>query len=392
MEHENHKELAVLVEACKVGLGLEKNTNFQKMLSLDELDWKKLYELSYFHVVYPLFYTAIKSVKPQPSPNGYFNQLKAKCQDLRFHNLHKTKVSLNILDVFREHGIDAIPYKGVQFAFKYFKDVGLRPTSDVDILIKAEDVLRANALLEEQLDCELEEGFESELSQVNQKNVTELNYKFYQNGKVLFYIDLHLNTAQSWFAASKNYEELSTYIEGSKLLGKDIQALNINGDLFTIIIHHGIKERWDILKYICDLTAMVYNGSDSLDWEQLRKDCLKNNFDEELYEGFTLVDQLFGLPNSVKEWLQAQKRSKKTKWYTEKIKSYGLMRKPNRTQKHLTWLMEKKDPILFLKSIGHSLKPTANETSLIKLPSYLYFIYYLIRPFNLVYRGITRKV
>ena len=46
-----------------------------------------------------------------------------------------------------------------------------------------------------------------------------------------------------------------------------------------------------------------------------------------------------------------------------------------------------KSKFLFLNSL---LKPTEKEFELFKLPSYLHFIYYLTRPFNILSRWIKK--
>jgi hypothetical protein len=53
----------------------------------------------------------------------------------------------DLLSAFGARGIEAIPLKGLSLAARYYQEVGLRPTSDLDLLVRRKDLQRVDQAL-----------------------------------------------------------------------------------------------------------------------------------------------------------------------------------------------------------------------------------------------------
>src|SRR5207249_1097507 len=62
-------------------------------------------------------------------------------------NLYMLRALLEILDLFEQHGIRAIPFKGPLLAAQAYGGVALRCFLDLDILIQPNELERARSLL-----------------------------------------------------------------------------------------------------------------------------------------------------------------------------------------------------------------------------------------------------
>lgn len=64
-------------------------------------------------------------------------------------NMLFSSATEDVLSVLRRRGVQAVPLKGVFFALRFYGDIALRPQSDVDVLVRREDLDRAHGVLEE---------------------------------------------------------------------------------------------------------------------------------------------------------------------------------------------------------------------------------------------------
>ena len=105
----------------------------------DVLDWNYIVECSVRQGISPLFYWNLnkisngKAVPPEVMKNlekMYYSNLARNM--LLYDELSK------ILTAFKKAGIDTIVLKGAFLAEEIYKNIGLRPMSDIDLLIKRE--------------------------------------------------------------------------------------------------------------------------------------------------------------------------------------------------------------------------------------------------------------
>jgi hypothetical protein len=104
-----------------------------------------------------------------------------------------------VLSAFRQSGIVAIPLKGAALVYPVYKDIGLRPMSDVDLLVRSNYFVQAVNTLRQL-------GFEIS-SKVSFKSIASLEKlpKVYWPNELSFYdpqgliIDLHQSLINPWY-------------------------------------------------------------------------------------------------------------------------------------------------------------------------------------------------
>lgn len=110
---------------------------------IDSSKWLEIFKLSQAHQVSPLIYNNYKSTIPSEIlPMFESSYLETLANNMRlWHEL------CNIRNLLKESNISIIPLKGIMFADLLYKDIGLRPMSDIDILLHKKDIEKASTII-----------------------------------------------------------------------------------------------------------------------------------------------------------------------------------------------------------------------------------------------------
>lgn len=113
----------------------------------EDLDWIYLIGTAFQHRVLPLLYSSLKNTSLKGVPQVILNQLHSHFHANTQNNLFLTKELLILLELFADHNISAIPFKGPVLAASAYGDLAWRQFSDLDILVHKQDFLKAKDLL-----------------------------------------------------------------------------------------------------------------------------------------------------------------------------------------------------------------------------------------------------
>jgi len=110
----------------------------------DKLDWNYILEFSRIQGVSPILYKTLKNL------NFRKNILKEFEKDYiqtKSNNIIKYRELEKILKIFKKEKIEVILLKGIYLAKYVYQDIGLRPMSDIDLLVKRKDLERCEKVL-----------------------------------------------------------------------------------------------------------------------------------------------------------------------------------------------------------------------------------------------------
>ena len=106
-------------------------------------NWNCIEALAESHRLLPLLYWELNSVGPDIVPLSITEEFQRNTRNCLF----LTGELLRVLDLFDREGLAAIPFKGPTLAISAYNNLALRRFSDLDILIRTEDIWRARDLL-----------------------------------------------------------------------------------------------------------------------------------------------------------------------------------------------------------------------------------------------------
>jgi Uncharacterised nucleotidyltransferase len=191
------------------------------------LDWDKLLQLAQSHGVLPLFYRARNNQLPERFIN-HFRERWAL-------SLFLTRELEELLHEFGRAGIEILPLKGPVLAELLYGHVSLRPSDDLDLLVRPEDFSRAESLL-------MKLGFEP----IGPPD--DYHRDFGRNGT---YVELHFGVASP---SAPNFDLPGAWMRARTLEfhGHTIRFLS-PVDLILYLSLHGLKHRFARLIWVVDI-------------------------------------------------------------------------------------------------------------------------------------------
>ncbi len=362
------------------------------------IDWTLLIEIATYHGTIPLLYQSLNTTVKEAIPQTVLTQLRNRYHANASRNLFLSHELVKILKLFEANKIPAIPFKGLVLAASVYGNLAMRQFSDLDILVRQQDIAKAQELL------------------IAQKYQLEADYygwqhNFVHSQKPEIVVDIHTElTPLSYFPFKlPDFETLWQRSRSLSLNGESIIDLSFD-DLLIILavqVARAVNEGRESLVQICDLAELL-RIQQTLDWEELLQKVNNLELKRPFFISLLIVNTLLNtpLPDQLKQAIQQQiqidptiviyavrmqkqlftevKTPRFIKLFFQHLMIDGpLSRMPVRV--YLVWQ--------FLSFTTRLVITNSNEADreVLPLPSGLSFLYYLIRPIRLVSRYITNS-
>jgi hypothetical protein len=218
----------------------------------------------------------------EKTPVIFQKELKRKYEEQLYLNLFIKKELQHVLDEFDSRGIPVIPLKGIIFAEKYFGHIGARPTSDIDILIKQEDLEMAIQLVKSL-------GFTMEAEPISSHFHCSFS-RFIPGLNIPLTVEIH------WNILKENTSNLSIqefWIRATPMKNYQHVWELTDRDTFYMICLHGWRHNLDSLKYFIDIVQLIHHMRCSLNLEELFKEAEKDQTLKRMRRTLTIVYKLF---------------------------------------------------------------------------------------------------
>jgi hypothetical protein len=228
------------------------------------MDWDYLIQTASTHGVKPLVCRHLSNVCPEALPHDVRGQLNRFAQVHAFKNLFMTRELTRISGVLEQNGIAVLPWKGPVLAATAYDDVALRQFSDLDILVREQDALRAKDLL---LSLGYRLYYEKPAEEEAAFHALRKVYELVRNdGRVM--VELHWAITSRTFPFALDPAVLWAGAETVPLEGTPVLNLSPEHSLLVLSVH-GAKHHWGKLMWICDIAEVVRSYSDKIDWDRL---------------------------------------------------------------------------------------------------------------------------
>ncbi|OGL48583.1 MAG: hypothetical protein A3H37_05815 [Candidatus Schekmanbacteria bacterium RIFCSPLOWO2_02_FULL_38_14] len=287
--------------------------------NFSNIDWNVVYEKSICWKTASLLY---KIIKEKPSllqhsgiPDNFLQQIKLAYLKACIVNETNFKNLFKVIEILHAAEIKVILLKGSHLAQFVYKGIGLRPMGDIDILIKKEDLDKAEKLL-------LQNGFK--YSQLNQKvysyfgidqdvlKQTDLIRQYkkihhhshpFSNSKGIKHLEIHWTIADQNSPFDIAIEEIWKRAKRVKTNGTDMLVLSPEDLLLHLSLHisHNEKFKNHGLRPCCDIATIINHYSSGIDWNQLQSRACEWGVGKYLYLMLYLCKEILGLkiPNKL---------------------------------------------------------------------------------------------
>ena len=374
------REIEILLSCARPQITRERADTIRKVLQ-DGVDWEYMFRIAGRHGLLPLLFDRLNTICPESVPEAQLNRLKTYFRANLARNLFLTGQLLKLLNFFEDHGIPAVPFRGPVLASLVYGNLSLREFSDLDILIHREDFMKVRSLL-------LLDGYVSSprLSAAQDEALIRSLYDYhFIHTKTGVNIDIHWGFLPKEFASPIDTDHLWSSSQVVSLSGREIPTLS-QEDLFLILCIHGYKHSWGYLRLICDFSGLIQVHQE-MDWEWVTEEAHRFGTDRMLFLGLYLAKTYLdtNLPDVL--WQKVQSDTKAMSLarqvtgnlFQDGNNSLGIV---ERSLFYIKSTSDWRDVIRYC--FNFAILPTPGDYEILKLPSSLFFLYYLIRPFRLL--------
>jgi len=266
------------------------HSTFQEIQSLisRETDWKCVIEFAISQQVAPLIYYNLKQYKKQDLiPSKYFAILKKKYIAAYAWNVVIFDEMKLVLELFQQAGIAAVVLKGPALLDVVYKDWGVRKTSDIDLLVRMENLNRAQVLL-------LEHNYFSVSETSLNSDGTPISHHMAGIRRTYFSpsIELHWTLRSNNKLLHLDIDAIWKRAKPGKINNTDVLLLSPEDMILHLCIHHFYKFKASIAyREINDIVAVIQQFRDELDWEQILENSLRYKIAPLVYAGLFFANQ-----------------------------------------------------------------------------------------------------
>jgi predicted nucleotidyltransferase len=226
------------------------------------VDWERLIRLAQHHGLVPLVFRRLSAemdASLSPGLEALRQQDKA--------NAHRTLwLSLELLNIHRHlraRGLEVLPYKGPVLAEMLYGNVALRQFSDLDLLIRSDDLPTIKEAL-----AELGYAPGLRLAQAAERDYLKSGYEYtFDGARGRNLLEIKWQILPRFYAIGFDVNEFFERASVVTIEGQQLRTL-CDQDLMLVLCVHAAKHAWKQISWLYDIVQLA--RSRALDWVALQ--------------------------------------------------------------------------------------------------------------------------
>lgn len=385
------REFRLILECLKSKMNNREANNCPGLIDQD-FDWEFFIDSVVYHGVYPMIYDFLKTLKSYKIPDKIFSRLQILYKKSILDSINLTTELSHLVKLFDKYKIRVISLKGPALAKIIYSNVHLRTSSDLDLLVDADDMETIEQIL-------FKEGY-GVLKR--KKNLTRKEHAFfkksthhyvYSHNDTNIPIEIHwrLNKHKTGFFSESHFHRLWEEREIVTIKGTPVPTLSTIDNCLYLMVH-GAYHQWVNLRWLYDITILLHNSP------QLTVEALMDyagRFELQTIVGQTLILSKIIFGNDLVDNLEAVFKTDRsirlckmiipvlpTNLNPSKIKPFS-----RELYQHILYtiilLNSNKNRLQY---IFQHFRPTVIDYQTFYLPDRFFPLYYILRPFLLLIR------
>jgi hypothetical protein len=279
---------------ARIGLTRDKEQPIERLLS-ERLNWNFILQYAENQEVAPILYHHLSRHK-ENLPQFVLLALEHSFIQTKDANLQFYAELKNILAGFTENNIECIPLKGIDLAKRVYPDIGLRPMSDIDLLVKKHDLPEIERVLIP-LDYLMYPKYHDILNKPNSPYLNTVVCKKLTPPFVSLHLHWHIlnNTFYPGYGYISNLNIENIWQDVEPATVDNIKMLRMSPDCLLLhLAYHHFKHHFDRLILLTDIDAVINYYRGILDWQGIMHDAVEFNFNRPLYYSLYFAQEILG--------------------------------------------------------------------------------------------------
>ena len=258
-------------------------------LFCEGVDWKDVFEVAIRQGIRPLVQKNVLATYPGVIPEEDRAKLIEIERAAAMHNIFLVKEMGRLMKYLAAKDVSALALKGPALAQMAYGDINLRSYVDLDLYVKKKDFDRVERLLQEDGYAALRK-ISGLMGIPRRLYVWQSGQLSFRRGASVFYVDLHRDIMPPLYYYMVDFETFWRRSESLVIAGTEVRSC-IAEDVLQILCYHGAKNRWEAMKYICDVAELI-RSNEQLDWDFVLASARKTRGERILFLGLYLAHLL----------------------------------------------------------------------------------------------------
>jgi hypothetical protein len=301
-------EAELLLCCARAALGHEGDERVSALVQAG-IDWPALMWRAQCHGMLPCLHRALggdlaRVCAAAVPPEATAELVRQREATIEQNNV-LVKELVRLVAHLESRGIVAVPFKGPEMLEWLYGAMDVRRFGDLDILVDRSNLLAARRAL---LEDEYQEPASSADTPAWSSAALDSSYsRPFERRDPSVSVDLH------WCIS---WPHLSVHIDPERLLGR-AQAIRVGGatlrrlapeDLLLVLSAHGAKHRWSLLKWVCDVAALL-RAHPGMEWAAVWREGHRAGSQRMLALALRLAHDLLGasLPPPIQRRVEADR-------------------------------------------------------------------------------------
>ncbi len=378
-------ELDLILACCGDDSDGRHSANIPQILR-HGVNWERLLQLAHHHGLVPLVFRRLSAEMDA----GRWHGLEAVRQQDKA-NAHRTLwLTLELLNIHRHlraRGLDVLPYKGPLLAESLYGNVALRQFSDLDLLVRSDDLPAIKQALAEL-------GYEPglRLAQAAERDYLKSGYEYtFDGARGRNLLEIKWQVLPRFYSIGFDVNEFFERAAVVTIEGQRLRTL-CEQDLMLVLCAHAAKHAWKQISWLCDIVQLA--RSQGLDWAALQARAERLGIMRIVTVTFLLAHKLLGaaLPVQFGRVIEGDAEAEvlaervvrlivaEEEFDPESMAYFRLMmelRERRRDRASFWWRL--------------LITPGAGEWATVRLPGPLFPLYRVVRVYRLAERLISRR-
>jgi hypothetical protein len=250
-------------------------------------DWLMTMETANQQRMLPILYHTLKDFLPDLYlPFDIAEKMRSAYHGSAVINLKLYKQLLKIVDLFDKRGIEVILLKGAHLAEAVYVNIALRPMSDIDLLVKKNDLPEVHKIL-----LAADYGFKNEKPLSDSKHLAP----YVKQDEVS--LEVHFHITNPPYSNRISLDDLWKRSRVEKFENTRVRVLSPEDLLIHLCLHAGIQHGFEMGLITCyDIVYTLEKYNNDFNWDSFWNRSEALGIDRSIHLFAELIDKLLGIP------------------------------------------------------------------------------------------------